>query len=148
MVRYIDCNKLAEMVEAKADTLIEGKEAFLYVKKWLDLLPTADVVPRSEVEQAKREIAMLQAQIRRLKAYDEERDIALHQRLAKEAEQEVAREIVAEIEQEIKLALDSNYKARNNNGYGEFGEYVNGKIHALRGIDDFIAELRKKYIGE
>lgn len=49
---------------------------------------------------------------------------------------------------EIELALDSNYKARNNNGYGEFGEYVNGKIHALRGIEDFLAELKKKYIGE
>lgn len=44
MARYYDLNKLAEMIQAKADTLIEGKEAFLYVAKWLDKLPAADVV--------------------------------------------------------------------------------------------------------
>lgn len=43
MPRYYDMDKLAEMLRAKADTLIEGKEAFLYVAKWLDLLPAADV---------------------------------------------------------------------------------------------------------
>lgn len=57
--RYIDADKLAEMLEAKADTLIEGKEAFLYVRKWLDLLPSADVVPRETVEQIFAEIDML-----------------------------------------------------------------------------------------
>lgn len=39
MGRYYDIDRLAEMCRAKADTLIEGKEAFLYVAKWLDLLP-------------------------------------------------------------------------------------------------------------
>lgn len=43
MARYVDIDKLAEMARAKADTLIEGKQAFGYVAKWLDLLPTADV---------------------------------------------------------------------------------------------------------
>lgn len=43
MARYYDMDKLADMLRAKADTLIEGKEAFLYVAKWLDLLPAADV---------------------------------------------------------------------------------------------------------
>ncbi len=55
MARYYDIDKLKEMIEAKADTLIEGKEAFLYVAKWLDLLPTADVAPRAEVDRAKQE---------------------------------------------------------------------------------------------
>lgn len=44
MARYIDMDKLKEMIEAKADTLIDGKEAFFYIANWLDLLPTADVV--------------------------------------------------------------------------------------------------------
>lgn len=44
MPRYYDMDKLAEMLRAKADTLIEGKEAFLYVAKWLDLLPAVDGV--------------------------------------------------------------------------------------------------------
>lgn len=55
MARYYDMDKLKEMIEAKADTLIAGKEAFLYVAKWLDLLPSADVVPKSEVEELIRE---------------------------------------------------------------------------------------------
>lgn len=49
MPRYYDMDELAAMIRAKADTLIEGKEAFLYVAKWLELLPAADVAPRAEV---------------------------------------------------------------------------------------------------
>lgn len=43
MTRYFDIDKLAEIARAKADTLIEGKQAFNYVEKRLDLLPAADV---------------------------------------------------------------------------------------------------------
>lgn len=43
MARYYDLDKLSEMIEARADQLLEGKEAFLYIAKWLNLLPTADV---------------------------------------------------------------------------------------------------------
>lgn len=50
MARYYDMDKLGELIEAKADTLINGKVAFLYVAKWLELLPSADVVPRGDVE--------------------------------------------------------------------------------------------------
>ena len=50
MPRYYDMDKLAEILQAKADTLIEGKEAFLCVAKWLDKLPPADVAPKTEVE--------------------------------------------------------------------------------------------------
>lgn len=48
MAQYIDKDKLKGMIQAKADTLIAGKEAFLYIAKWLDLLPSEDVIPRSE----------------------------------------------------------------------------------------------------
>ena len=65
---------------------------------------------------------------------------------------EVAGEIFVEIKQEIKLALDSNYKARGKllrkfpQEHNEiFMGSLNGKIDALRGIDDFIAELKKKF---
>lgn len=43
MPRYYDIDKLKKMIEARADVLVEGKEVFLYVAKWLDLLPSADV---------------------------------------------------------------------------------------------------------
>ena len=68
---------------------------------------------------------------------------------------DVAREIFEEIDREICLALESNYKARDHRqmiviAHGsstidrEFIEYVSGKIDALRGINDFIAELKNK----
>lgn len=56
MPRYYDMEKIKNMIEAKAGTLIEGKEAFLYVAKWLELLPAADVVPRDEVAKIFEEI--------------------------------------------------------------------------------------------
>lgn len=69
---------------------------------------------------------------------------------------EVARKICCEIEEEIVAALESNYKARTRyytkQKYEkvdeEFINTVNGKIAALRGIEGFIAELKKKYTEE
>lgn len=49
MARYIDMDKLGKMIEARVEQLIEGKDALLYVAKWLNLLPEADVAPRAEV---------------------------------------------------------------------------------------------------
>lgn len=44
MARYYDLDKLSKLIEARADTMLEGKCAMLYVAKWLNLLPTSDVV--------------------------------------------------------------------------------------------------------
>lgn len=41
---YIDFGKTAQMIEARADMLVDGKEAFFYVAKWLELLPKIEVV--------------------------------------------------------------------------------------------------------
>lgn len=62
-------------------------------------------------------------------------------------------EIFEEIESEITEALKCNYKRRTEyytkerfkKEDGEFINTVNGKIDALRGIEGFIAELKKKY---
>lgn len=43
MARYIDIDELAEMIRARSDMLVEGKQAFYYIANWLDKLPTADV---------------------------------------------------------------------------------------------------------
>lgn len=136
MARYIDADKLEEILEAKADTLIEGKEAFLQVAKWLKLLPAADVVPREEVEVWKQERFNIFQQIE----------------LYEMTRQKVAREIFAEIESETHSALDSNYKAIREHNAKHFPntdalllERVYGKIDALRGIDGLVEELKKKY---
>lgn len=44
MARYIDVDNLAEMINARAEMLVEGKKAFFYIADWLNKLPTADVV--------------------------------------------------------------------------------------------------------
>ena len=63
--------------------------------------------------------------------------------------------IFEEIEEEIKLALVSNHKAKRDHMekhyyclHAEFLSAVQGKIDALRGIEAFIAELKKKYKSE
>ena len=66
---------------------------------------------------------------------------------------EVAKEIFEEIEKEIVAALNCNYKRRTEyytkerytKEDGEFINTVNGKIDALRGIEGFVEELKKKY---
>lgn len=44
MPRYIDADKLRDMICAKAETVLNGKEVFYYIAKWLEFLPPADVV--------------------------------------------------------------------------------------------------------
>lgn len=56
------------------------------------------------------------------------------------------------IEQEIEEALRSNYQARadriEQGGYDEFVSFIDGKIIALRGIQEFVSSLKIKYKGE
>ena len=62
---------------------------------------------------------------------------------------EVAREIFEEIEEEIEEALKSNYKVLPQLEFSnELYNSVRGKIDALRGIEGFIADLKKKYTEE
>lgn len=71
--------------------------------------------------------------------------------LFKRQKAEVAREICCKIEQEIVAALESNYKVKAERmanpriDADEFISYCEGKIAALRGIEDFVEELKKKY---
>lgn len=66
---------------------------------------------------------------------------------------EVAREICCKIEEEIVAALESNYRARKEHlerhaelAYDtELLLEINGKINALRGMEAFVEELKKKY---
>lgn len=61
---------------------------------------------------------------------------------------DVVNKICCEIKQEIAAALESNYKAEKQNRAIDrlyMHEAIMGKITALRGIDDFISELKKKY---
>ena len=78
--------------------------------------------------------------------------------IRKQIKTEAYKELVAEIQTEIREALKSNYKARQEhidkwrdpNAYigGDFVSICEGKIAALRGIDDFINDLLKEHTGE
>lgn len=85
------------------------------------------------VNEASDLIRKQSAKINRLKAYDEERDIALHARLVRETKQEVAREIIDEFKTKV---LD----------------YVKDKGLLLVAFKNAVAQaeadLKKKYIGE
>ena len=68
---------------------------------------------------------------------------------------EVAREICCEIEEEIVADLESNYRALKEWDDGRCNDYIlemvnriKGKIDALRGVEAFVAELKKKYTEE
>lgn len=78
--------------------------------------------------------------------------MVLDQPTADVVPREEVKRIFNEIEQEIVAALESDYKAlrtyddgRNNDYILELVGRVKGKIDALRGIEDFIEELKKKY---
>ena len=119
------------------------QEIISIVVQTIEALPSADVVPKSEVdrlnsvmkdmdeqraytinmlgeslEKAKREVERLQGRVNRLKKYDEERDIALHARLIAETREKVAREIFEDLQ---------------------------GLLIMRIGVNQAIAELKKKY---
>ena len=131
-MRYIDADKL------KRD-LIDNRCFYpTIIKNAIENAPTEDVVPRAEVE---RYQICDDGSLKMIPTVESVR-------------QATAREIFEELGQEIELALDSNYKAREEHlakyktPCDEFIDVVNGKIFALEGILDFFTELKKKYIGE
>lgn len=112
MARYYDIDKLKSMVEAKAETLIVGKEAFLCVAKWLDLLPGIDAVPKSESEFDSIPVEVAQA---------------LKEKAVDKAKAEVAREIFEEIEQNIFGDGTQNLIVMTAKGFAELKKKYTGE---------------------
>jgi hypothetical protein len=67
--------------------------------------------------------------------------------MLKKLASDVAREIFEEIDREIEMALKCNYKVKRDAEDDNEGlvPYIDGKIDCLRGLEGFIAELKKKY---
>ena len=126
MPRYIDADEAIR---------ISKEDKFMWVYDLTDLdeflvgVPTADVVPKTEVDKARQQ------------AYEN-------------GKREVARELYIALYNEIIDARNSNFEAikeretkHNVNRYEDgFCQYCDGKIHALDGIFYFITELTKKYM--
>ncbi len=110
------------------------------VKALIDRQPTADVVPRSEVEEANLIIKQLTDQIKMLNDQIEQ------------AKQEVAREIFEEIEEDLNNLI-KYYKEKRKYvtevDYNELEQLCcDIKIRTFEERLLKIAELKKKYIGE
>lgn len=96
-------------------------------------LPPADVVPKGEDDWGSIPVDVSEA---------------LKQRAVEKAKAEVTREIFEEIEAKITAALKNNYAKRNEcNAETDLLHTANisGRIACLRGLADFVAELKKKY---
>jgi hypothetical protein len=166
-MRYIDADALIERLKFKRDTdnidrnKYAGLEcAIAQCKK----APTADVVPKSEVEYWKQQYfhacvsngCVDEKVIEYLRTNAEghndpvgEDGVDGLESAITQAKSEVAREIFEEIEREINDALQSNYKVLPQIEESEaLWNRVNGKIDALRGIRGFIDELKEKYTEE
>ena len=105
------------------------------VKLAIDNAPTADVVPKSEVEELKAIIADHKASEERM------------EELYSNTKAEVAREIFEEVENEINNELTNNKKVLPQVEISNvLWNRVSGRINAFQGILEFIAELKKKYI--
>ena len=130
MARYIDADLLKQCIQDNITRYFTcGAGGYCLaedVVEDIDAFPTADVVPKSEF--VKNELPEYYSACREI------------------AKTEVAREIFEEIDKEIEEALKSNYKVLPQLEFSnELYNSVRGKIDALRGIESFIAELKKKY---
>lgn len=72
------------------------------------------------------------------------------ERIKSKATQEIAKTIHTEIENAIEnnYAVKRNYQDKQHIINDEFVMYVDGKIHALSGIDDFIDKGLKEMVGD
>lgn len=107
----------------------------------IEYAPTADVVPKSEVEN------IISDQRQRLNEY--KKQIVTLQEKLEQAKADAAKEIFDELEREIEDALKNNYEAlRRFEDSDDLWHNVNGKINTLRGLEHFIGELKKKFEGK
>ena len=130
MARYIDADKLSKNL-GNLDTGFTGimPIEFVYTED-IDKAPTADVVPKSEVERLERICNSYALQ------YGTVRD---QQKVIDKAKAEVAREIFEEIENIIENNRYKSYLA--NSPFW-------GWSYRIVGIINGIAELKKKYTEE
>lgn len=127
--RYVNLNDVIATLEAEW-----GYEG---MREDLEKLPTADVVPRAEVDKLIYEKKIL---------FDEGQAWHVAYKDALSMNAEVASVIFAEIEQEILRAIDNNLqRMAEQDDINEIWKMCVAKKNTLCGIYDFVVELKKKY---
>lgn len=152
MERYINADKTMEEIERiGGHNLCEWET--IGVKALIDRQPTADIVPKSEVEElltrlnnAYEKIDMAEDDVERLEQENEAlKDTNEHLAvLLAEAKSEVASEIFAEIENALTLLLLSVAEGREKDGI-KYRQLHDGRVLSIEAIRYFIAELKNKY---
>ena len=147
MERYIDLEELEKRIKKYVKPEIPEEKAFVdYYKdeciRQAYCMPTADVVPKSEVEELKGELAIAERHEKDARALFKDAVIQLQN-----ARREVAREIFEEIEKEIDLGLSVITKNLNAKGGRANGKTVLiSKYDVFIEAKKYIAELKKKYM--
>ena len=137
MIRYIEEEAIIKAIDESGQRYGITTANRCNFKEIVRKTPTADVVPKSEVEKL-REINSL------LTEAGQE-----WQQRYNNAKAEVAREIFEDIENVIDNELQNNYKVLPQFEFSnELWNKMSGRIEALKEICDFIAELKKKYTGD
>ena len=142
MGRHIDADQIPYYLDTSDEAPMEGRK--IAFKSDIDKIPTSDVVPRSEVEALEKEIKRLQSILNNYALrYGTVRD---QRAVIDNAKAEVVRKIFEEIDSKILAEID-----RNNGvliefeGANEPYHRIKGEVSALCKMQDFIAELKKKY---
>ncbi len=147
MARYKDCDKCYHRLVCAGDT-----DKWNYYGECPHYINAADVVAKSEVERLQAEAECLRnanADLALALLYECEPTKEHFGELEKAVRDKVARDIFEEIEREIEEALKSNYKVLPQFEQScELWNRVSGKIDALRGIEGFIAELKRNTGGD
>lgn len=138
MARYIDADKFIAELEQEKTVAIEFEDgvAVYEIEHTMNLIgmqPTADVVPKSEVERLEHILNSYALQYGTVKDQHEVID---------KAKSEVAREIFEEIERFLYMHFRF-YKEEIGN---DDTKYFEGRLELNTQIQNFIAELKKKYI--
>jgi hypothetical protein len=149
MPRYIDIDKTIKDIESMGIYYSEGAEVKEMCLLEIEGQPTADVVPRSEVEQAKQEVAR--------EIFEEiEKYLALFLHIHRYAEE--AKHSTEEYADGTPCEMTSVWEvlSLHKNGWDDYETMCKlqdnigniEKSRLLKEIEGDFAELKKKYIGE
>lgn len=161
MARYVD---IENPINVRGITFIDENHDVLIslsdLRKALQILPTADVVPRAEVEELIKENESLantvneaSELIRKLRSKDEKTKTETAPTVSKmeQVRYEVVREIFEEIERHLNpYQIQEDIYTRRAHENGDMCDYQIHQYaeHVISHTLDYFAELKKKYIGE
>lgn len=148
MAEYIERESLIAEIQKNINTYWNEESGGYYLAEdalnySVKTAPTADVVPKSEVERLQAEVDQLHAL---LECGVFANSVEDWQKFLNEKRAEVAREIFAEIEKIRAKEIHKCEILRVQENEASERKYWEGGEHSLRQLSYWIAELKKKYM--